>query len=76
MGSVSAAITINSDIPRFRVFVAKSASAHETNSEEVKRRTFVSSFTDLFVVTCLLYEFQDLCRKGLIGEWKRFGIRS
>ncbi len=78
MGSVSAAMTTNSDTPRFSVFVAASTrgmawhgvQGQPAGSEpaahmhaELRAGTFVGAFLQLFVVGSLLNDVEDGVRE-------------
>lgn len=68
MGSVSAAMTTNSEIPRFSVLVATQSVVcfrkgfYETEAKlkrHYKRLTFISAFAQLLVVGSLLHDVED-----------------
>lgn len=74
MGSVSAAMTINSEIPLFRVFVA----IQIRTGTKKKRigRTFVGTLSKLLHMSRLLNQIQDLLRKSGISERESFWVRG
>ena len=68
-GLIPAARMIISEIPRFRVLVArKSASQYRMFRIANGRRAFVCTFLELTVVRGLLHKIKDGLGKGFIGN--------